>query len=228
MIPLAFLGATGLTHAATSANLLVDPGFETQAPMGSYASVVGNFTTGQGLWATENGVFVGAENGVTPFGTRMLKMTGNGGVTTSTIQMVNLSAFASGIATGTATFNMSDLFNTSATSGTPGAGIFIEFFAGPSSWGTPIGASFTNSIVLDTNPATWQSITSSGTIPVGAGWAGVQVLFGNANLGGSAGYVDGNSTPISSTGFTVTTVPEPSGTMLLGLGASVLLLRRRK
>jgi hypothetical protein len=229
MVPLALLGAAGLSQASvTSPNLLVDHEFEVQPSMGNYASVVTNFTSTSGVWATENGVFVGADSGVTPVVSRMLKMAKGSGVTTSSIQMISLASFASQIATGTATFNMSALFNTSSISGTQGGGIFTEFFAGPTDWGTPLGSSVSTSKILDTSLTTWEQIAQGGSIPVGAGWAGVQVLFGNANLGDNAGYVDGLSVAGVATGFTVTTIPEPSGTMLLGLGASVLLLRRRK
>lgn len=179
----------------------------------------------QGTWGAENGAFVGPENGVVPLGTRMLKMVNGGGTTTQAIQMINLAAYASEIAAGNATFNMSALFNTSANIGAPGAAINASFFATSTSWGSPIGSGFTSSLTLDTNPTTWQQIAGGGTIPAGAGWVGLQVYFGNAALGIFAGYVDRNS---ETTGFTVTTVPEPSGTMLLGLGASVLLVRRRK
>lgn len=225
MVPLALLGATSLSHAATSANLLVDSGFETQVSMSGYASVVSNFTTTTGIWATENGVFIGADGGVNPQGTRMLKMVNSGGVTTSTIQMISLAAFSAEIAAGNASFSMRALFNTSATSGTPSAGIVTEFFAGAGDWGSPIGSAFSTSKFLDTNPGTWESIVSGGSIPLGAGWAAVQVVFGDANLGSESGYVDGNSDTSS---FTVQTIPEPSGVMLLGLGVSVFLLRRRK
>lgn len=226
IVPLALLGAAGLSHATTtSANLLVDPGFETQATLPSFASVVVDFSSTPNIWGAENGAFVGAENGVVPLGTRMLRMLNDGGTTTSTIQMISLAAYASEIAAGNATFNMSALFNTSADIGAPTAAINALFFAGPTSWGSPIGSGFASSLALDTNPTTWQTIAGSGTIPVGAGWVGLQVYFGNAALNGFAGYVDRNS---ETTGLTVTTVPEPSGTMLLGLGASILLMRRRK
>lgn len=228
IIPFALLAVTSLSHAVTSANLLVDHGYEAQATLPTLASVVTNFSSTQGIWGAENGSFVGADGGVTPLVSRMLKMVDDGGVTTQTIQMIDLFAFASQIATGTATFNMSALFNTSATSGTPSAGINTLFFASATSWGSPIGSGVTNTLALDTNPGTWQQISGGGAIPVGAGWAGFQVFFGNANLNGEFGYVDASPNLDRPTGFTVTTVPEPPGTMLLGLSASLLLLRRRK
>ena len=226
IVPLALLGAASLSHAATSANLLVDPGYETQATLPSYAAVVANFNTTKETWGTENGVFVGSENGVIPRGgSRMLRMVADGGVTTATVQFISLAAYSSEIAAGNASFNMNTLFNTSADRGAPTASITATFFAGDTSWGNPIGSGFATSLVLDTAPNTWQNIAVGGNIPVGAGWIGFQVAFNNASLGGFQGYVDATS---ELGGLTVTTVPEPSGTMLLGIGASILLVRRRK
>jgi hypothetical protein len=224
LVPLALLGGACMGHAA---NLLTDPGFETQGTLFSFGGVVNspNFSTTAGNWGAENGAFVGAENGVVPLGTRMLRMMDDGGTTTSTIQMISLSAYASAINSGNATFNMSALFNSDADRGAPTAAINATFFAGDFSWPSGIGSGFTSAGTLDTNPNTWQTLSGGGTIPVGAEWVGVQVYFGNAALGGFNGYVDANS---ETTGFTVTTIPEPSGTILLGLGSGLLFVRRRR
>lgn len=225
IVPLLLLGGAGLSHAATSANLLTDPGFESQGTLPSFGGVVNspNFSTTAGQWGAENAVFVGAENGIVPLGTRMLRMMPSG-IATQAIQMISLDAYASEIAAGNATFNMSALFNSDADRGAPTAAIKATFFAGDNSWGSPIGSGFTTAGTLDTNP-TWQILSGSGTIPVGAGWVGVEVSFGSDALGDFNGYVDAHS---EMAGFTVTTVPEPSGTILLGLGAGILFVRRRK
>lgn len=224
MVPLALFGASCMSHAT---NILIDPGFETQGALFSFGGVVNspNFSSTAGNWGAENAAFVGAENGVSPLDKRMLRMMDEGGVTTQAIQMISLAAYASAIAAGNATFNMSALFNTDADRGAPTAAINATFFAGDFSWGSPIGSGLTIPGTLDTNPNTWQTLSGGGTIPVGAEWVGVQVYFGNAALGGFNGYVDANS---ETTGFTVTTIPEPSGTILLGLGSGLLFVRRRR
>lgn len=224
LVPLALFGAACMSHA--SITLLTDPGFETQGTLPGFADVVTpNFSSTAGQWGAENGAFVGAENGVAPQGTRMLRMMDDGGVTTSAIQMISLAAYASAIAAGNASFNMSALFTSDSDRGAVAA-IIATFYADDTSWGAPIAPGIGSSGTLDTNPATWQVLSGSGAIPVGAGWVGVQVYFNNASLfDGFNGYVDAHS---EMAGFTVTTVPEPSGTILLGLGSGLLFVRRRR
>jgi hypothetical protein len=48
-----------------------------------------------------------------------------------------------------------------------------------------------------------------------------EVLYNNSSIGSNNGYVDSAS-------LTITTVPEPSGYALLGLGACVIFSRRRR
>jgi len=225
---LAILGAVGSAQAVTSANLLGDPGFNSH-PLLGYSTVLSDFTGQQNNWGSENGTLVAGTSYdyVTAFGTSMLSMTDAGGSATQTVQVVDLTSYAAQINTGTATFDLQALFtqgtSNPALKGFSGAdaGVVASFFTSNSFSNPNTPASLSTSMILDEDPSTWQPVSLTGSIPVGTTWIAVQVLYGNTSLGGHAGYVDSAS-------LTVTTVPEPNGCVLLGLGAGALLLRSRR
>jgi hypothetical protein len=105
---------SGPANASVSGNLIANPGFETVEPVGSgypstYADWNGNYAS-----------FHTAENGITPHvGTRMLRIDGTQSVGDGTgsslggdvYQIVDVSGFASQIATGRVTVSASVFFN---------------------------------------------------------------------------------------------------------------------
>ena len=225
---LALLGAVSSAQAVTSANLLGDPGFDSH-PLLGFNTVLGDFTGQQNNWGSENGTIVAGTSYdyVTAIGTSMLSMTATGGSATQTVQVINLSAYAAEINAGNATFDLQALFtegtSNPAIKGFSGAdaGVVASFFTSNSFSNPNTPASLSTSFILDEDPSTWQTVSVNGSIPINTTWMSVQVLYNNTSLGSHAGYVDSAS-------LTVTTVPEPSGCVLLGLGAGVLLLRNRR
>jgi hypothetical protein len=202
---------------AARANLLVDPGFETN-PTTSAFNVLTNFPGYQGQWGPEVGAITGATGGVTPAqGVKMLSMSDDGLTATQTFQTTNVSALSGMINSGTATINLKALFNAGPNVPAAVGAVYVQFFSGPS-YGTQIGTGAGSGLTLDGNPQTWQPIALSATVPVGTTWVMSQVFFVNSSLLSNPGYVDAAD---------MTITPEPVSMALLGLGGAVLLRRRR-
>lgn len=214
---LGLLVGLGAGTPAARANLLVDPGFESN-PTTSAFNVLTNFPTYQGQWGPEVGSITGATGGVTPAqGTKMLSMTDDGLTATQTFQTTNVSALSGLINSGTAVINLSALFNAGPNVPAGVGAVYVQFFSGPS-YGTQLGTGAGSGLTLDGNPQTWQPIALSATVPVGTTWVLSQVFFVNSSLLSNAGYVDAAD---------MTITPEPVSMALLGLGSVVLLRRRR-
>lgn len=202
---------------AARANLLVDPGFESN-PLTSAANVLANFPAYQGQWGAEVGTITGATGGVTPAqGSKMLSMTDDGLTATQTFQVTDVTAYATQINTGTASVNLSALFNVGPNVPAGVAAVYVQFFSA-SNYGSQIGAGTGSSLTLDASPATWQPITVTAPIPVGTTWIMSQVYYLDAPLLSNPGYVDAAD---------MTITPEPASMALLGLGGAVLFRRRR-
>ena len=226
-ILLALLGAGGSVQA-TSVNLLGDPGFDLQ-PLQSDITVLSDFAGQNGKWGTEVGTIVTGTSSdfVTPdSASSMLSMTNaDGGVTTQTFQVIDLSqlslsAYASAITAGTATFDLHALFTTGKGYSGASAAVVAMFYtaANYSSHNTPYQLSAGK--ILDADANTWETVSLTGTIPANSTWMAVQVLYGDSSLAtGQPGYVDSAS---------LTIAPEPSSYALLGLSAGALLVRRRR
>jgi len=222
------LGGVGLALVlaagapAARANILVDPGFEAN-PLTTAGNVLTNFPTYQGVWGPEVGSIVGTENGVTPAqGVKMLHMDDDGNVTTQTFQTTDVTSYGAMISTGTATVTLSALFNVDKAVQAAAAGVFVQFFSG-ASYGSQIGVPISSSLTLDANPSTWQTISVTGTIPIGTTWLMSQVYYSDASLLGvdgvsHPGYVDAADTNIA---------PEPASVGLLALAGVALRARRR-
>lgn len=222
-IPLALLGAAGLSHATTSANLLADPGYEFQTTLLSFGAVVSNFAGNQGQWGSENGNFTGPTAGVTPINNTMLAMFASG-ITSQSTQVTDLSSFAAGIANGNATFTLSALFNVAAIDAGAIANVAVRFYNMPD-FSASIGGINGPGLSLDGNVLSWEQVSLTGTIPANALWMSSEVVFGSSSLNGNAGFVDNS---VDGNGLTITVVPEPSGLTLGGLGVLAAVCRRKR
>jgi hypothetical protein len=95
--------ALACAGTASAANLVMNPGFET------LEAYIGPWPTTAGVWKGDISQGVGAENGVTPIGSGMLKFVETrwvdelpSGVSGDLLQLVDLAPFASHIAGGQA------------------------------------------------------------------------------------------------------------------------------
>jgi hypothetical protein len=211
--------ALALAASAPSAraNLLVDPGFESN-PLDTAFNVLNNFPTYQGIWGVEAATITGVDGGVTPFqGVKMLRMVDDGAVTTQGMQVTDVSSYAAVINSGAATVNLGALFTAGPNVPAAGAGVVVQFFSA-ANYGSQIGTPLIGSLTLDSLASTWETVSVSGTIPIGTTWLLSQVYYSDASLLGNPGYVDAAE---------VTIVPEPASVGLSALAAMALRMRRR-
>jgi hypothetical protein len=209
--------ALGAAVSPAMANQLVNPGFESNT-LTTAGNVLGNFTGFQGIWGPEVATITGVDGGVTPAqGSQMLRMMDDNLTTTQGFQVTDVTADTPIISTGTATVNLSALFNTGQNVPAGVAAVYVQFFSA-SNYGSQIGGAVGAGLTLDNSPATWQPISISTTVPVGTTWILSQVAYSNASLLSNPGYVDAAD---------MTITPEPASMALLGLGGAVLFRKRR-
>lgn len=205
---------------ALGANLLTDPGFESNAVTSAFNSL-NDFPTYQGVWGQENSTIVGVDGGVVPAsGLRQLRMDISGGVTTQAFQTVDVTSFAGLIDSNNAILNASALFNSNAQAAL--GGVYIQYFTG-NSYGTNFGPLDTSIQTFDASPMTWQSASLSVPIPANTRWIIFQVAFAEATLMDAtgvvgSGYVDDAFMEI---------VPTPGSGALLAIAGLAGLRRRR-
>jgi disulfide bond formation protein DsbB len=213
-IALAALLATSHSAGAQT-NLLANPGFEANSITTLGAVLTGPLAGNTGIWGQENSSIVnGLTGGILPIQSQMLQMLpDSGGSTSQTGQMVSVAGLVG------STLNFSALFNTRNVNAV-GAGVALNFYG--STTGTFVG-SFANSLVLDTNPFTWESINLSAVVPAGALFALAQVYYPNSSLfsNGSviAGFVDEAN---------LQAVPEPGSVALMAAGLGLIGLWRQR
>jgi hypothetical protein len=202
------------------ANLLVDPGFESN-PLTSYVNVLNDFTTYQGIWGAEVGTITGVDNGVTPAqAAQMLRMDSDGLITTQGFQVTDVSSYAGAIDAGAAIASLSALFNTDMHVPAAQAAVYLQFFSA-ANYGSQIGTGVSGPLALDSSDTTWETAQVATPVPVGTRWVLSQVYYANASLIGNdgtihPGYVDAADLRL---------IPEPAALGLLAVGS--LLLRRR-
>lgn len=214
---------TAFLSVSAQANMLVDPGFESNA-LTSYTNVLTNFPGFVGQWGDEVSTIVTAENGVTPSqGVRMLRMDDDGISWTQTFQSTNVSAYAATIDAGGVGINAIAQYNAHPHLSAALSNITVFFFSA-ANWGSQIGTPLISNLTLDASPNTWQANLVAGVVPVGTRWLVTQVAYQNASLLGTdgvmyPGYVDAAELWVK--------VPEPTTLGMLGLGILGLWKKRK-
>jgi hypothetical protein len=211
-----------LISVSAHANLLVDPGFESN-PLTTATNVLNFFATYQGQWGQELSTIVTAENGITPYQlVNMLHMDYTGSYT-QTFQVTDVTSYAGLIDSGNAAVNLTAWFNIDKAVPAALGALGVSFFTG-NSYGT-LTTGFTNSLILDTSSNTWQSISAINSIPAGTRWLVSQVAYQDSTLLG----IDGAWHPgyVDAADLTITQVPEPATLSILALGGLSLLRKKR-
>lgn len=214
---------TAFLSVSAQANMLVDPGFESNA-LTSYTNVLTNFPGFVGQWGDEVSTIVTAENGITPSqGVRMLRMDDDGISWTQTFQSTNVSAYAATIDAGGVGINAIAQYNAHPHLSAALSNITVFFFSA-ANWGSQIGTPLISNLTLDASPNTWQANLVAGVVPVGTRWLVTQVAYQNASLLGTdgvmyPGYVDAAELWVK--------VPEPTTLGMLGLGILGLWKKRK-
>ncbi|NKB20973.1 MAG: PEP-CTERM sorting domain-containing protein [Alphaproteobacteria bacterium] len=206
------------------ANVMVGGSMESQA-LGSYASAGFTFTS-TGNWSVDPLSIVNAENGATPLdGTQMLRFGAGGGGQSDVYNVVDVSALAVAIDTGTATADLSAFFN---GLGVENTSLSLRSYSGAEPTGAnPVsGGLFTNvdfqaNPLTDSNTSTWEEFSINNYV-IAAGTRYIAVGLHSARA--SASYADQVTLTISSDA-----IPEPGSLAVFGLGLAGLgYIRRHK
>lgn len=206
---------------------LIDGGFDIN-PLTTLNVVIGGPTFTYGVWGQESSTLsTGVGPNLPNTFPNMLSMTNgnNSGVATQTGQAMDVSfgPIAAMIATGTATFSYSALFN--ADTAGPVGGLSMSFFSG-NSFATSIGVPVTGNIAVDNIPGNWQVHTITGAIPLGTASLLAQVYYINSSLVTLTGALQPGF--VDSARLTIAAVPEPSSWALMGLGCLLVGWRHRR
>jgi hypothetical protein len=137
-------------------------------------------------------------------------------VWTQTVQIVDVSAFATLIDSGSAVANFRALYNVDPALAGAQSLSGLWTFGQNDRWGNHTSVLF-NTMGLDGNAGTWEHNQVSLALPVGTRWLITEVAYVNASLSGGTGYVDSAYLEV---------VPEP--TLLASLGAGLAAIARRR
>jgi len=204
---LCLIFSTGVN--AMTVNLLTDSGFNTPSQ-----ALVGWGTTLTDRWSVENASIVGTTGTVSPNDPDgMLQLNKIGDTVTQSLQYVDISGF-SNVSSAT----VSGWFNSEET----GAKIRLSAVAKTATGLTaPPLDSIGTTLVLDSDPNTWEFVTTTLIIPVGTIIMESQFSFFNSTIT-SRGFVD-------TTSLTLTLVPLPVPLLLFTSGLlGLLCVGRRK
>jgi len=221
------LAATGTAlflSIGAQANVMVGGSMELQA-LGAYSSTGFTFTS-TGNWSVDPLSIVNAENGISPLdGTQMLRFGAGGGGQNDLYNIVDVTAFATAIDTGTATANLSAFFNSLG----PSEGrVSLRTYGGaePTALNPVSGNLFANIAspgfsLTDGNIATWEEYTLDNySIAVGTRFIAVGIHSERE----FASYADQVTLTIQAD-----TVAEPGALAVFGLGlAGIGFIRRRR
>lgn len=187
----------GLGTSLAYGDLLSNDDFETEVASSVMNIVETPFDLD--VWGGESSIVVGSENGITPnLGTGMLRMFDDGLTFTQVVQRVDVTQFADLIDNDNACVDFSANFNAPDGQMAPIAGISLTFITALNGTETSLDDAMISQSVntqsLDSNLATWESVSIEGTkVPVGTRSILVQLTFQNNTLNGLPGYADTTS-----------------------------------
>jgi hypothetical protein len=217
--------ATRLTttaSAATTGNLLTDPGWDT--PLTNALSGYIPVFNGPILntWGAEVGGVVGAENGITPAaGNGMLRQFQTALIASQTLQLIDVAPYAAAIDANNVTVDLSALFNVPSVLTGAVASVTVRYRDALENY---IGPTASASISLDGITGTWESSSITGLLVVpGTRRIHAEVAYANASLlSSNPGYADVAD-------LRLTVVPEPGSCLLVvsGILGLALGVRRR-
>jgi hypothetical protein len=206
---------------------LGDPGFE--------GAVSAGLPSTSGSWAGDLNSTTTAENGITPLGgSGMLRFTSmavdgtTNGTGSDTVQLVDLSPYLASIAAGTFTTTFSANFNRTAGSTINQFEVIMRAYSGtvgafPANLNSPLATQFAD-LFSDSNPATWEQLSVTMTLPTSTTYLAVWVsAISPANVATipAGNYADNAAL--------TTTIPEPSTcAALAGLGTLGLVAQQRR
>lgn len=204
---------------------LGNPGFETGISPG--------LPTTTGYWAGDLNSVVTTENGVSPYaGAKMLRfdhMAPDGvdqGTGADTVQLVDLSPYAPTIAQGGFALTFSAYFNRSDSTYNQFATIIRSYNGALASFPSNMASSTAlqaDYLSSDSNPTTWQLLSSTLTLPTDTTYVAVWVsaLSSGNIVNYPAGYYADNAS--------LAAVPEPAtAPMLAGASALSFIIWRRR
>jgi hypothetical protein len=217
--------------AASAANLVMNPGFET------LESYIGPWPDPPGVWKGDISQGVSAENGVTPIGGGMLKFVNTrwglnypNGVSGDLLQLIDLAPFASHIASGQAKVRYAAQFNRVADggAGTVDTSFSVRLFAKNGNLpaftdNVGLALAFNEATLLtDNDVGTWQQAGGTLAIPTNATYLAIMLRATENVVNDVANEFAGHYADEVVVEF----VPEP-GTGVLA-GAALLLTAGRR
>ena len=227
--------------SSVEADLITNPGFETF----ENTSVIGypGLPSTYGDWGGDKSAIVSAENGITPYGTQMLRFDATGNSACCTLnsgevyQWVDLSAYSTEIATGQATASLSAWFNRVAGDSQTDTSFTVYMWAMRGIPPSPYNTNFRDDYLAlegggvaggsDANPGTWEQAAADMLLPAGTSYLVVR-LTAYENVWNDCYFPEFDGHYADNVSLTISQVPIPGAIWLLGSGLLGIIGLRRK
>ena len=231
--------AIALAATVAQANLITNPGFETEETIHIWGHP--GLPSVYGDWGGDVGTIVVAENGILPAGgERMLRFDATGNYADPVLshcqiyQLIDISSYAAEIAAGDATATLSGLFNRVQVDAQTDTAFNLALYAlsGPPSafWPDTFLQRESAGVYSDSDPRTWESVTTSMLLPVNTDYLAVRLMaWEDVYNDGAYPEFDGHYADQISLTIGTPSVPcEPQTVLLLGLGMLSIIGARRR